>query len=189
MGVRPLLALVRRAATPARVHVAGQRARARELRAADAACLHRGGEVVEESDLPDHVLTATAAEAEPRALDLRSAVETAERNAIIEALRRQGGNRLRAAQELGISERGLYLKAAEARPLRIARGRLGGRVPPGDMKGKSPRPELYSDCRRAMFPRVRSRARVVDCDCSLARDPRPPMMRALPPAVLRRSRP
>jgi transcriptional regulator with PAS, ATPase and Fis domain len=72
--------------------------------------LHPAGEVVEEAELPDHVLAATASEAEPRALDLRSAVEAAERKAIDEALRRQGGNRLRAAQELGISERGLYLK-------------------------------------------------------------------------------
>ena len=93
--------------------------------------LHRGGEVVEESDLPDHVLAATAAEAEPRALDLRSAVETAERNAIIEALRRQGGNRLRAAQELGISERGLYLKLQKLGLSGSREVASGGGSPPG----------------------------------------------------------
>jgi DNA-binding NtrC family response regulator len=93
--------------------------------------LHRGGEVVEESDLPDHVLAATAAEAEPRALDLRSAVETAERNAIVEALRRQGGNRLRAAQELGISERGLYLKLQKLGLSGSREVASGGGSPPG----------------------------------------------------------
>jgi len=93
--------------------------------------LHRVGEVVEESDLPDHVLAATAAEAEPRAFDLRSAVETAERNAIVEALRRQGGNRLRAAQELGISERGLYLKLQKLGLSGSREVASGGGSPPG----------------------------------------------------------
>jgi DNA-binding NtrC family response regulator len=93
--------------------------------------LHRGGELVEESDLPDHVLAATAADAEPRSLDLRSAVEIAERNTIVEALRRQGGNRQRAAQDLGISERGLYLKLQKLGLSGSREVASGGGTPPG----------------------------------------------------------
>jgi len=87
--------------------------------------------LVEESDLPDHVLAATAADAEPRSLDLRSAVEIAERNTIVEALRRQGGNRQRAAQDLGISERGLYLKLQKLGLSGSREVASGGGSPPG----------------------------------------------------------
>jgi len=72
--------------------------------------LHRDGTPVAEGDLPESVLAGTGDGAEGRPPELRSVVETAERNAIIEALRRNGGNRLNTARELGISERGLYLK-------------------------------------------------------------------------------
>jgi two-component system NtrC family response regulator/two-component system response regulator AtoC len=92
--------------------------------------LHRGGEPVEESDLPDNVLAGTAADAAQAPPDLRSVVEEAERNAIIEALRRQGGNRVRAANELGISERGLYLKLQKLGLTGTREAATGGGTPP-----------------------------------------------------------
>jgi DNA-binding NtrC family response regulator len=92
--------------------------------------LHRGGEPVEEGDLPDNVLAGTAADGVQPPPDLRSVVEEAERNAIIEALQRQGGNRLRAAHELGISERGLYLKLQKLGLTGSREAASGGGTPP-----------------------------------------------------------
>jgi transcriptional regulator with GAF, ATPase, and Fis domain/tetratricopeptide (TPR) repeat protein len=92
--------------------------------------LHRGGEPVEEGDLPDNVLAGTGADEAQLPPDLRHVVEEAERAAILDALRRQGGNRQRAAHELGISERGLYLKLQKLGLTGTREAATGGGPPP-----------------------------------------------------------
>jgi two-component system response regulator FlrC len=78
------------------------------------------------------VVTAVAAEpveVEPAARKLSSVVQLSEARAIIDTLEACGGNRLRAARELGISERTLRYRLASFRDAGIEIGRTaaGGR--------------------------------------------------------------
>jgi two-component system response regulator FlrC len=67
--------------------------------------------------------------AEPAARKLSSVVQLSEARAIIDTLEACGGNRLRAARELGISERTLRYRLASFRDAGIEIGRtaVGGR--------------------------------------------------------------
>jgi len=84
---------------------------------------------------PEHIvfdstarLVPEEAEAEPAARKLSSVVQLSEARAIIDALEASGGNRLRAARELGISERTLRYRLASFREAGIAidRNAAGG---------------------------------------------------------------
>jgi DNA-binding NtrC family response regulator len=90
----------------------------RELEnAIERALLLSDGEVVELRDLPFsqlHVEEVQAAPArEPLRERVRQAARQIERDAILEALRQTGGNVTRAAEQLGLSRRGLQLKMKE----------------------------------------------------------------------------
>ena len=74
-------------------------------------------------------VAAEAVEAEPAPRKLSSVVQLSEARAIIDTLEACGGNRLRAARELGISERTLRYRLASFRDAGIEIGRVaaGGR--------------------------------------------------------------
>jgi len=88
------------------------------------------GEMVTREDLPAHVAAGAAGgdDADPGdGATLRQRVHALEREAIRKALRTEGGNQVRAAARLGISERALRYKLAK---LRVS-GRSGGSVAAG----------------------------------------------------------
>jgi len=76
-----------------------------------------------------NVIAAEPVEAEPIARKLSSVVQLSEARAIIDTLEACGGNRLRAARELGISERTLRYRLASFRDagIEIGRAAVGGR--------------------------------------------------------------
>jgi two-component system response regulator FlrC len=76
-----------------------------------------------------NVVTSEPAEVEPLARKLSSVVQLSEARAIIDTLEACGGNRLRAARELGISERTLRYRLASFRDagIEIGRAAAGGR--------------------------------------------------------------
>src|SRR5262249_15777270 len=90
--------------------------------------LHRDGEEIGSADLPDMILSGSGSDRAPR--ELHRAVEDFERDLIQRTLGRCGGNRERAAQELGISLRNLYQK--------LRRYGLGGRASGGAARGAPP---------------------------------------------------
>ncbi|MDQ3805242.1 MAG: helix-turn-helix domain-containing protein, partial [Acidobacteriota bacterium] len=59
---------------------------------------------------PSHHAAAAASEALAQGLTLADATAELERRMIAEALRKHNGNISRAARELGLTRRGLYLK-------------------------------------------------------------------------------
>ncbi len=74
-----------------------------------------GGEVIDVSDLPEALRESrpTAADELPDGLTLREAVLRLERQMILRALARAGGNRSEAARQLGIGRPQLYAKLEE----------------------------------------------------------------------------
>ena len=74
-----------------------------------------GGEVIDVPDLPEALVEsrAPAPEALPEGLTLREAVLRLERQMILRALARAGGNRSEAARQLGIGRPQLYAKLEE----------------------------------------------------------------------------
>jgi len=79
-------------------------------------------------DCPARLVSAPIepVEAEPAARKLSSVVQLSEARAIIATLEACGGNRLRAARELGISERTLRYRLASFREAGIELGRVAG---------------------------------------------------------------
>ena len=74
-----------------------------------------GGEVIDVADLPEALRESPPAAADelPEGLTLREAVLRLERQMILRALTRAGGNRSEAARQLGIGRPQLYAKLEE----------------------------------------------------------------------------